>query len=92
MISSPNPAFRNDAQRFLPRWNRANTKPELNRVAWLLIAAFLSVNAAALGQELRQFTRHTYSVLSVAFSPDGQYLATGSADNTARLWEIIGLE
>ncbi|MBL7782699.1 MAG: myosin kinase, partial [Saprospiraceae bacterium] len=31
---------------------------------------------------------HTYSVLSVAFSPDGTRLATGSSDNTAKIWDL----
>ncbi|RXH90690.1 hypothetical protein DVH24_035454 [Malus domestica] len=31
---------------------------------------------------------HTEAVLSVAFSPDGQQLASGSGDTTVRLWDL----
>ena len=36
----------------------------------------------------RVFRGHTGSIFDVDISPDGKYLTTGSADKTARLWDI----
>jgi WD40 repeat protein len=40
------------------------------------------------GKQVRAFTGHTSQIVSVAFSPDGQSVLTGSQDGTARLWKI----
>ena len=41
------------------------------------------------GEHKRTLTGHTSRVLSVAFSPDGQTLASGSLDDTVRLWDAV---
>jgi len=42
------------------------------------------------GDQVNVFEGHTASVNSVAFSPDGSRMVTGSDDNTARVWSRSG--
>jgi len=39
-------------------------------------------------RERNRFTGHQNYVLAVSFSPDGKTLASGSADNTLKLWNV----
>jgi WD40 repeat protein len=61
---------------FKPERNGGKTTGQVK--AWDVIA----------GKELGEFTGHTSKIFSIAFAPDGQTLATGSADQTVRLWDV----
>lgn len=40
------------------------------------------------GKELRRFKGHTHGIRSLALSPDGRHLLTGSFDWSIRLWDV----
>jgi WD40 repeat protein len=40
------------------------------------------------GREVRSFSGHIHGVYSVAFSPNGRYILSGSGDGSLKLWDL----
>ena len=54
----------------------------------LFIGSFLASYLCFSQDCIKTLTGHTYSVNSVAFSPDGKMIASGSHDKTINLWSV----
>jgi WD40 repeat protein len=57
-------------------------------ISFLLFAFFLTPAIASDKPEIFVQLGHTMSVASVAFSPDGKYVLSGSWDDTLKLWNV----
>jgi len=61
--------------------------PAGNRLALGFLDSTVTVLNVATNKPVLQLVGHTRGVTGVAYSPDGRYIATTSADNTTRIWD-----
>ena len=57
----------------------------------LVVAVMAQIAYPAFGQVRTTLKGHTLALASVAYSPDGKFIATGSYDRTAKVWEAANL-
>ena len=85
------------AQDHIPEGAKARLgKGRINEIAYspdgtrLAVAGSIGIwiYDAQTGEALDLLSGHTSWIYSVSFSPDGQTLATGSTDDTVRLWDV----
>ena len=55
--------------------------------ALLVMVTFCGCGGGDVPKELQTLKGHDDHVLSVAFSPDGQRIVSGSSDNTLKIWD-----
>ncbi|MXY26967.1 hypothetical protein F4Y59_02255 [Candidatus Poribacteria bacterium] len=87
-----------DPQWHLPEGAKARLgKGDINEITYSPDGTLLAVASSIgiwiydtqTGEEVALFVGHTESVASVAFSPDGNTLASGSWDGTVLLWNYL---
>src|SRR5262245_60542388 len=76
-----------------PQVIEANARPLMplatltRNIGSLLLLAVIGAALQSCGKERATLRGHSLALAGVAYSPDGKYLATGSYDRTAKVWD-----
>src|SRR6266481_9017173 len=78
-----------------PHAIEANARPPIalatltQRIISLLLLAVIGAALQSCGEQRATLRGHSLALASVAYSPDGKYLATGSYDRPAKVWDAV---
>jgi len=80
-----------DYQPIIIEKQREELSPDGNYIAELLCDNdSINILTTKDNQCIAILTGHDNAIWSISWSPDGNYLATGSGDNTAKIWTVNG--
>ena len=79
---------RSESTRTHPAWSVAIETSQAHRSARNLSTSFFKIWSIADGKELRTIKAHLGTVTALAFSADGQWLASGGTDNLVKIWSV----
>src|SRR5437763_8360941 len=77
----------NEIRRILPKLLKSSYRVGLFVTVLMVLTLSPGTLLCTSAHESMTLKGHTAALTAVAYSPDGKYVATGSLDRTARVWD-----